>query len=143
MINIFLAYAKEDTNEVRYLYQKLRQQGYNPWMAQMSLLPGQRWPIEIPKAIKNSQVFIACLSQQSVRKQGYIQREFKMALNHCGDIPPDQIYLIPLRLDDCQIPELRQEEYGISLRDYQCVDLFELNGYDRLISGIKAGFSDC
>ncbi|MBT9316837.1 hypothetical protein IXB50_15520 [Leptothoe spongobia TAU-MAC 1115] len=59
-----------------------------------------------------------------------------------SDRPPGQIYLIPVRLDECQIPDLRQEEYGISLSDYQWVDLFEPNGYDLLVQGIQAGFID-
>ena len=115
MIRIFLAHASEDKAAVTDLYNRLKQSGFEPWLDKVDLLPGQTWRAEIPKAIKNSHVFIACLSQKSVQKQGYIQREFKMALNEMADRPPGQIYLIPLRLDDCRIPDLRQEDYGISL----------------------------
>lgn len=142
MIRIFLAHASEDKAAVTDLYYHLKESGFEPWLDKVNLLPGQSWRAEIPKAIKNSQVFIACLSEQSVKKQGYIQREFRMALNAMADRPPGQIYLIPVRLDACQIPELRQEEYGISLSDYQWVDLFEPDGYERLVQGIKAGFAD-
>ena len=142
MIRIFLAHASEDKIAVADLYNRLKENGFQPWLDKVDLLPGQSWRVEIPKAIKNSQVFIACLSEQSVKKQGYIQREFRMALNAMADRPPEQIFLIPVRLDDCHIPELRQEEYGISLSDYQWVDLFEADGYDRLVKGIRAGFAD-
>ena len=142
MIRIFLAHASEDKAAVTDLYNRLEASGFEPWLDKINLLPGQRWQDEIPKAIKNSHVFIACLSEKSVQKQGYIQREFKMALNEMADRPSGYIYLIPLRLDNCQIPELRQEEYGISLSDYQWVDLYEPNGYDRLVQGIRAGFPD-
>lgn len=142
MISIFLAHATEDKEAVTDLYQRLKDSGFQPWLDQVDLLPGQNWRNEIPKAIQNSQVFIPCLSRQSVKKQGYVQREFKMALNVMADMPPGQIYLIPLRLDNCKIPELRQEEYGISLRDYQCVDLFKPDGYNRLVKGIRAGFAN-
>ena len=142
MIRIFLAHASEDKEAVIDLYQRLKESGFQPWLDKVNLLPGQNWRAEIPKAIKNSQVFIACLSEKSVQKQGYIQREFRMALNAMADRPPGQIYLIPVRLDDCQIPELRQEEYGISLIDYQWINLYEPDGYDRLIQGIRAGFAD-
>ena len=142
MIRIFLAHASEDKAAVTQLYQRLKKSGFQPWLDKVDLLPGQSWRAEIPKAIKNSQVFIACLSQKSVQKQGYVQREFRMALNVMADRPPGQIYLIPVRLDDCQIPELRQEEYGISLTDYQWVNLYEPDGYDRLVQGIRVGFAD-
>ena len=139
-IRIFLAHASEDKDSVTALYSRLKASGFDPWLDKMDLLPGQNWQAEIPKAIKDSDVFIACLSQQSVAKQGYVQREFRMALNAMANRPPGQIFLIPVRLDDCQIPELRQEEYGISLTDYQWVNLYESDGYERLIKGIEAGF---
>ncbi|NEZ60333.1 TIR domain-containing protein [Adonisia turfae] len=142
MIRIFLAHASEDKPAVTDLYYRLKESGFEPWFDKVNLLAGQSWRAEIPKAIKNSHVFIACLSQQSVKKQGYIQREFRMALNHMADRPPGQIFLIPVRLDKCQIPDLRQEEYGISLSDYQWVDLYEPDGYDRLVQGIRATFAD-
>ncbi|MEO1255002.1 MAG: GUN4 domain-containing protein [Bacteroidota bacterium] len=142
MIRIFLAHASEDKAAVIELYNHFKENGFQPWLDKVDLLPGQNWQAEISKAIKNSHVFIACLSQNSVQKRGYIQREFRMALNAMADQPPGQIYLIPVRLDDCQIPKLRQEEYGISLRDYQWVDLFEPSGYEHLLRGIEAGFAD-
>ena len=140
MINIFLAHASEDKEAVTHLYQCLKERGFEPWLDKVDLLPGQNWRAEIPKAIKASDVFLACLSKESVAKQGYIQREFRMALQKMGDMPPGKIYLIPVRLDDCQIPELRQEEYGINLADYQWVDLFESDGLDRLVKSIDFHF---
>ena len=136
MLQIFLAHASEDKAAVTGLYHRLKESGYRPWLDKVDLLPGQSWRAEIPRAIQGSQVFIACLSQQSVAKQGYVQREFRMALNAYADKPPGSIYLIPVRLDDCDIPELRQEEYGINLRDIQWVDLFAEDGYERLLKAL-------
>ncbi|MBE9070916.1 pentapeptide repeat-containing protein [Leptolyngbya cf. ectocarpi LEGE 11479] len=130
----------EDKALVIALYERLKQKGYQPWLDQKDLLPGQQWREEIPKAIKNSDIFVACLSHQSVAKQGYIQREFRMALNQCADKPPGTIYLIPLKLDQCKIPELRQDEYGINLTDYQWIDYFEKDGFERLEQAIQHQF---
>ncbi|MFG6105330.1 SUMF1/EgtB/PvdO family nonheme iron enzyme [Leptothoe sp. EHU-05/26/07-4] len=137
MIRIFLAHASEDKEAVTHLYQCLKARGFQPWLDKVDLLPGQNWRAEIPKAIEASDVFLACLSERSIKKQGYIQREFRMALNEMADRPPGQIFLIPVRLDDCQIPDLRQEEYGINLRDYQWLDLFQDGEFERLVKSIE------
>ena len=65
-----------------------------------------------------------------------------MALKKCGELPENKIYLIPLRLDDCEIPNLRQHDYGINLRNYQWIDLFEDNGFEQLVKSIEFHFPE-
>jgi hypothetical protein len=105
-MKIFLAHASEDKALVRDLYSKLRSHGFKPWLDEEDIVPGEEWPTEIPKAIRESDIFIACLSQQSVRKKGYVQREFRLALETCAERTSGVIFLIPLRFDDCKIPDL-------------------------------------
>ncbi|MFG6105368.1 SUMF1/EgtB/PvdO family nonheme iron enzyme [Leptothoe sp. EHU-05/26/07-4] len=140
MVQIFLAHAHEDKVAVIDLYNRLKARGFKPWLDKVDLLPGQSWRAEIPKAIRGSDVFIACLSQQSIHKRGYVQREFRMALQEMANKPAGQIYFIPLRLDDCQIPELRQEDYGISFIDYQWLNFFEPDGFEQLVRVIEYSF---
>ncbi|MEL4896828.1 toll/interleukin-1 receptor domain-containing protein, partial [Crocosphaera sp. Alani8] len=137
---IFIAHANEDKPLVRELYAKLVEAGYRPWFDEEDLLPGQNWRDEIPKALKNSDLFIACLSSNSISKRGYIQREFKMAMEMLAELPPGEIYLIPLKFDDCTIPELRQSEYGLNLRDIQWLDYGKPNGFEKLIKSIEYQF---
>jgi len=139
-IQIFLAHASEDKPAVLALYNRLKQAGYKPWLDKKDLIPGQNWRSVIPKAIADSQLFIACLSQRSIAKQGFVQREFKMALNQYADRPPNSIYLIPLRLDECDIPDLRQEEYGLNLRDLHWLDYWEEDGFEQLERAIGYQF---
>ena len=136
-VQIFLAHANEDKPQVRKLYQQLQTAGYRPWLDEMNLLPGQLWREEIPKALKKSDFFVACLSRQSIAKQGYVQREFRQALNQYADRPSGSIYLIPLKFDDCEIPDLRQEEYGVKLRDFQWLNFWQENGFERLVQAIE------
>ncbi len=134
---IFIAHANEDKPLVRKLYAKLVEAGYKPWFDEEDLLPGQNWREEIPKALKNSDLFIACLSSTSISKRGYIQREFKMAMEMLAELPPGTIYFIPLKFDDCEIPELRQSEYGLNLRDIQWLEYGQPNGFEKLIKSIE------
>ena len=70
---IFLAHASEDKEPVRRLYHDLKARGFEPWLDEMDLVPGQVWKTEIPKAIRQAGVFLACLSTRSVKKVGYVQ----------------------------------------------------------------------
>src|SRR5262249_17409155 len=104
---IFLAHASEDKDAVRQLYTSLKSHGFRPWLDEIDLILGQNWQLEIPKAIQSSNIFIACLSKRSVAKEGYVQKELRMALNAYAQKPPGSIYLIPVKLDDCDVPELQ------------------------------------
>ncbi len=136
-IQIFLAHAKEDKEAVSELYDRLNEAGYKPWLDEKDLLPGQNWQSEISRVIKNSQLFIACLSKRSIAKQGFVQQEFRMAINQAAKLPSESIYLIPLRLDDCEIPDLRQNEYGLNLRDIHWLNYWEVDGFDKLEKAIS------
>ena len=135
-IKIFLAHANEDKEVVLELHDRLKKAGYKPWLDKKNLIPGQNWRSVIPKVIADCQLFIACFSKQSITKKGYIQREFRMALTHAADRPPDSIFLIPIRLDECEIPNLRQEEYGLNLRDLHWLNYWETDGFKGLEKAI-------
>jgi hypothetical protein len=135
---IFLAHASEDKAQIRKLHQDLKARGFDPWLDEVDLIPGQIWKIEVPKAIREAKVFLACLSTRSVEKVGYVQNEFKLALAAFGERPPGSIYLIPARLDDCVVPDLQLPDLGIGLRDIQWVDLWEEGGFDQLVRAIES-----
>jgi TIR domain len=77
---IFLAHAREDKARVRQLYADLKIRGFDPWLDEEYLIPGENWRVAIPNAIRAAGVFVACLSDHSVTKQGYVQKEFRTAL---------------------------------------------------------------
>jgi hypothetical protein len=77
---IFISYAKVDLPTARQIYEDLLIAGLDPWLDEKNLLPGQNWQYEIKKAIKASRFVIAILSNKSVSKRGFVQREIKLAL---------------------------------------------------------------
>jgi hypothetical protein len=131
MTQIFLSYAREDEDKVKELYQRLSDAGFKPWMDKKDILPGEIWKSRIPQAIRESDFFLACLSRNSVNKRGWIQREIKDALDIWQEKLDSDIYLIPARLEDCEVPE--------RLGDFQWVDLFEEEGWTRLAKAIQEG----
>src|SRR4051812_8391244 len=139
---IFLAHATEDKPQVRKLHRELQAAGFSPWLDEVDLLPGQNWQLEIPRAIKQSAIFIACMSKRSVLKQGYVQKEFRLALNALAERPPSGIYFIPLRLDECELPDLQIPELSINLRQIQWLDYWKPDGPERLLRSIRKEIGD-
>jgi formylglycine-generating enzyme required for sulfatase activity len=136
---VFLAHASEDKPAVRRLYQELKARGFEPWLDEEDLVGGQNWKVEIPKAIEGAGVFLACLSRHSIAKMGYVQNEFRLALNALAQRPQEQIYLIPVRLEECKVPELRNPDLGTSIGDHHWVNLFADGGLDRLARALTDG----
>lgn len=101
---VFLCYAKEDREAVAAIYERLKARGHMPWMDVKALVPGQEWEVAVRTAIREADVFIACLSPKSVTKRSFLQKEIRYALEVLGEIPAGQIYLIPLRLEPCDVP---------------------------------------
>jgi len=132
---IFLAHANEDKPIIRRLYNELKANGLNPWLDEEDLLPGMKWDDEIVKTIKNSSFFLACLSSHSVLKNGYIQKELKLALSVMEQKPVGANYFIPLLIEDIDIPEIKVGT--INMRDYQAVYLYKEGEMVKLIKHLK------
>ncbi len=125
---IFLCHSSADKEAVRRLYHRLRADGFNPWFDEEDLLPGQDWQLEIPKAVRSSTIVLVCLSRFSVNKSGYIQKEIKYALDVADQQPEGAIFIIPVRIEECIVPD--------RLSQWQWVDLFEEQGYSRILRAL-------
>ena len=134
-VKVFLAHAKEDFQYVRQLYDFLEVIGIRPWMAPKDIIPGEEWKISIQKAISTSDFVIACLSRNSINKRGYVQREFRIALDLCQETPSSKSFLIPLRLNPCEVPDIHIT--GLSLKDLQWVDFFAVNSMKRFLKSMN------
>lgn len=132
---IFLAHASEDKERVRKLHGKLKQNGLEPWLDEEDLMPGVKWDDKIKEAIKKARFFMACLSKFSVSKNGYVQKDLRLALNELEQKSPDVIYFIPALIDDVELPNITVGT--IALRDYQAVKIFDDEGLSRLIDHLK------
>ena len=132
-LRVFLCHASQDKPVVRELYQRLLAEGWmDPWLDQEKLLPGQDWDLEIEKAVESADAVIVCLSSRSVSKEGYIQKELRFVLDIALEKPDGTIFVIPLRLDECEVPR--------RLRSWQYADYFpEIrdSAYGRLIASLR------
>jgi formylglycine-generating enzyme required for sulfatase activity len=130
---IFLCHASEDKTPVREVYRRLRDNGFQPWLDEKDLIGGQQWEQEIPVALQASDFILIFFSQNSIRKIGYVQNEFKLALEAWRRTPEGMIRTIPVRLDDCEVPR--------EFRRFHWIDLFDEGGFERIIRAIHVGVS--
>jgi TIR domain len=114
---VFIAYVIEDAVAAGRLYDSLQEEGFSPWMDARKLLPGQNWPRAIEHAIETSDLFVPCFSHNSVDKKGAFQAEVRHGLDWGRRMPLDEIFLAPVRFDDCRVPRSIQ-------RELQYIDLF-------------------
>ena len=128
-LRIFLCHSSGDKPAVRNLYRRLSSDGFDPWLDEEKLLPGQEWEVEIPKAVRTSDVVIVCLSHKAINKSGYVQKEIKFALDKAEEQTEGTIFLIPIKLEECSVPE--------RLQRWQWVNLFEEKGYRRLMDSLR------
>lgn len=128
-LRIFLLHARSDEKAVLRLYNRLVKAGADVWLDRKNLLPGEDWQSEIRQAIHSSDIVIVCLSNQFNQQGGYRHEELRIALEKANSLPDDEIFIIPARLETCELPEI--------LGRWQCVDLFEPKGYRKLLGALK------
>jgi len=126
---VFLTYAHSDKKAVRQIYHRLIRNQINTWLDEKELRPGQNWKHEIRQAILRSKIVIVCLSKQFNKQGGFRHEELQIALEKARSFPDGEIFIIPARLEKCDLPD--------PLRQWQCVDLFEVDGFRKLLSALK------
>ena len=114
---IFISHAHEDSEVAGEIYDLLETGGLKPWLDKRDLHAGDEWRREIPRQIRASDAVIVCLSKSGVRKRGYVQDEFRLALEELRRLPPGQRFIIPVRIDDCEVPREFQEFHYLDYHD--------------------------
>ena len=128
-ILVFLCHSSGDKERVRQLYHQLTADGVRCWFDEEDLLPGQDWESEISKAIRRCRFVLACISNSSISKTGYVQKELRLALDVADEQPDGSIFLIPVRLEECEIPD--------RLKRLHAADLFKPEAYTRLRRALR------
>ena len=99
------------------------------WFDEKELFPGQDWTLLIQLAVQSCDVVLICLSSAAISKKGYIHKEIQLALDIAQLQPEGSIFIIPVRLEDCIIPQ--------RLQKFQWSNLFEKGGYAKLLSSLR------
>lgn len=140
----FVSYVHEDADAVDQLAAALQAASIPVWKDTQDLWPGEDWQIKIRQAIEGgSLAFIACFSTNSVQKnKSYMNAELRLAVEQIRLMKPGQVWLVPVRLDDCELPHFDIGN-NRTLDSLQRIDLFGPNrdaSLARLITAVMGIF---
>jgi TIR domain len=103
-----------DTPFAEKLFDYLEANGCDPWLDTQKLAAGVRWDETIREEMHDCDVIVVLLSNGAITKEGYIRREFRLALRIAEEKLSDIPFLVPICLDSCKVPT--------ALAEYQWLD---------------------
>ena len=128
--DVFISYSRVDLPFVERLDRFLTESGVTTWFDRNSLLPGQRWEDVIENEISDSRTFLTCLSKAGMDKKGYFHVEQHRASEASLRVPPEQLFILPVVLGDCETPR--------RLRQYHTVNLVEPGSIEMLLRSLSS-----
>ena len=127
---VFISYTSSDRDRVEPIADMLIASGIDAWMDKKRLKAGQNWDFEIRRALDRAAVIIVFVSEKSVNKRGYVQREVRLALERAEEKLADDIYLIPVLLDEgVTVPDL--------IKDVQFIRYWDESFQESLLDSVK------
>jgi hypothetical protein len=136
---VFISYVRDDSTVIDRLTADLRKARLRPWVDRNDLAGGQRWKAAIRKAIQEGSGAVVCFSSHySARQKTYMNEELTLMIDELRQRPIDKSWFIPVRLDDCTIPD-RSIGGGETLHDLQRIDLFPDwdEGVRRIVAALR------
>jgi len=121
--HVFISYCRENQQTVQRLRDDLINAGEQVWWDQ-EILGGQDWDYAIRKAMNDSYAVIVCFSQEmEVRIRSGVYPELRDAIKLQRQYGPGSVFIIPVRLSNCQIPAMKIDDTQ-TLNSLQRIDLF-------------------
>ena len=141
-LHVFLSYCRDNKREVNKLHDDLVRQGFEVWWDD-DLLAGQNWKCELRKAVQNSGEVVACFSAEVQKRDvSGMFPELRDAIEVYRQMRPESIFLIPIRLSECTIPDLPIDA-TTSLSHLQYVDLFPAKDRTEGVTKVVNSLSMC
>lgn len=125
---VFLSYSRKDKERVAAIRRRLESSGVQTWLDEKDITGGE-WRTDIKRGLRRAQFLLACLSRNTEERGEVLQYEFDSALEIQRERLEGDVFLIPVRLEPCEVPE--------SLQHLQYFDLYEPAGWDRLIKALR------
>lgn len=113
---IFLSHSSHDKDFVKGLAVDLSNLGHSPWLDEWEILGGESIPSKIANGIDDADFVVLVLSKYAV-KSTWVEQEWQA--KYWTDITNRNISIIPILIDECDIPTLLRTKKYIDFRlDY-------------------------
>jgi hypothetical protein len=126
---VFISYSRKDKEKVVTLSRRLSSHGVRTWLDTHDIVGGE-WRREIARGLRQSNFFVACLSGNTVQRGEVLQYEYDSALEIQRQRLEGEIYIIPVRLEPCEVPDC--------FMHLQYMDVYEQAGWDSLIRALRS-----
>jgi WD40 repeat protein len=137
--HVFLSYCHDDERSATQLRNELVDAGHTVWWDK-EILPGEDWRLQIAAAIQRAYAVILCFSVALERRdRSGVYEEIDEAIALCSKLPLTTVFLIPVLLTSCQVPEVHLGR-SRSLSDLQHIELFAPNrehGLQKLLQSLQ------
>ena len=110
MANIFLSYARHDSDIVDSLVRDLEAEGHQVWLDREAIKGGDQWRRQIVNAIEGADVFLVVLSPNSTQSDN-VRKELDLAEG-------ENLQIMPVVIDFADIPpEMKYQLAGLQRID--------------------------
>jgi ActR/RegA family two-component response regulator len=131
-VRVFISYTNPDFDKVTWIYRRLKDNGFIPWIDKIDLQPGDAWDREIDKAIGECDCVVSCLSDIAVKRLSYFQRETQLAVARYDQL--GQPFIIPLLFEKCDMPT----EFIDRKIHHLTYDAFHDDWWTKLVSTLRS-----
>lgn len=130
-IRVFVSHSSHDKERfVEPFARRLRERGIDAWLDKWEMLPGDSLVDKIfEEGLKDAAAFVIVLSQASVSSE-WVRKELNTATVHSIEKGRK---LIPIVLDDCEIPECLKDKVHEKIGDLSAYDA----EFDRIAASIE------
>ncbi len=129
---VFICHASEDKETAMKIWERLKQEGLNPWIDKEGIRGGDQWDQLLEKQIRGVDYFLVVQSRamaDKAKQKSYVNKEVKLALEEQLKFPDQIAFILPVKIEEC---ELREE-----LMSVQCTDLTHWSNIDNLLKDVR------
>lgn len=120
---IFLSHSSADKSIVISIALDLQEKGINTWLDAFDILPGESIMTKINDGIEECNLALLFLSKNSV-KSNWVTKEWETML--WDEINSGKVKIIPIKLEECEIPKILQSKKYIDFSENYSEGLFQI-----------------
>lgn len=100
---IFISHSSKDKKFATWLGTDLKASGHTPWFDEWDICVGESIPEKVSHGLSDADFVVVLLSINSIRSK-WVEREWHA--KYWSEIEKNQTIILPLLMEDCDIPEL-------------------------------------